>query len=159
MITGNFYYINNDYFEKFKNCGLMKNKSEDADGKHGRPCYYCFEQYGYYWMVPISSQIEKYQTLFNEKNKRYNGNFDGIRFGYVNGQKRAFLIQNMCPIIERYIDSEYKIENNTVAVTVNKQFSKEINAVVRKVLRLYYDKNVKIVLTDLSTILSGLENE
>ena len=110
-------------------------------------------------MVPISSQIEKYQTLFNEKNKRYNGNFDGIRFGYVNGQKRAFLIQNMCPIIERYIDSEYKIENNTVAVTVNKQFAKEINAVVRKVLRLYYDKNVKIVLTDLSTILSGLENE
>ncbi len=65
----------------------------------------------------------------------------------------------MCPIIERYIDSEYKIENNTVAVTVNKQFAKEINAVVRKVLRLYYDKNVKIVLTDLSTILSGLENE
>ena len=65
----------------------------------------------------------------------------------------------MCPIIESYIDSEYKIENNTVAVTVNKQFAKEINAVVRKVLRLYYDKNVKIVLTDLSTILSGLENE
>ena len=65
----------------------------------------------------------------------------------------------MCPIIERYIDSEYKIENNTVAVTVNKQFAKEINAVVRKVLRLYYEKNVKIVLTDLSTILSGLENE
>lgn len=100
MITGNFYYIKNDYFEKFKNCGLMENKSEDTDGKHGRPCYYCFEQYGYYWMVPISSQIEKYQKLFNEKNKRYNGNFDGIRFGYVNGQKRAFLIQNMCPIIE-----------------------------------------------------------
>ena len=57
MITGNFYYISDDYYEKFKNCGLMGNKAEDEEGKHGRPCFYCFRQDDLYWMVPISSQI------------------------------------------------------------------------------------------------------
>ena len=35
MITGNFYYISDDYYENFKNCGLMGNKAEDEEGKHG----------------------------------------------------------------------------------------------------------------------------
>ena len=50
MITGNFYYISDDYYEKFKNCGLMGNKAEDEEGKHGRPCFYCFRQDDLYWM-------------------------------------------------------------------------------------------------------------
>ena len=29
MVTGNFYYINNDYYEKFQHCGLMGNKDKD----------------------------------------------------------------------------------------------------------------------------------
>ena len=42
-------------------------------------------------MIPISSRIEKYEKLYNEKMQRYNGHFDGIRFGYVNGKKILFL--------------------------------------------------------------------
>lgn len=159
MKTGVFYYIKDEYYDKFKNCNLMGNKEDDETGKHGRPCYYCFEQNGFYWMIPISSQIDKFQRLYNEKSARYKGEFDGIRFGYVNGNKRAFLIQNMCPVTEKYIGDEYKIENNTVRVTINNKLAKELNAVVRKVLRLYYDKGIKIILTDLDTILDELESE
>ena len=157
MITGNFYYLNDDYYEKFRNCGLMGNKDEDESGKHGRPCFYCFKQDGLYWMIPISSQIEKYRNLYNEKMQRYNGKFDGIRFGYVNGQERAFLIQNVCPVTDKYVESEYRIENNTRAVTIDEAFSRELNGIVRKVLRLYKDKGIKIVLTDLDTILAKLD--
>ena len=159
MITGNFYYISDDYYEKFKNCGLMGNKAEDEEGKHGRPCFYCFRQDDLYWMVPISSQIEKYKKLYHEKMERYNGKFDGIRFGYVNAQERAFLIQNVCPVTEKYIESEYRIENNTRPVTINADLSKELNGIIRKVLRLYKDRGIKIVLTDLDTILMGLHAE
>lgn len=74
----------------------------------------------FYWMIPISSQINKYKLLYKEKMKRYNNHFDGIRFGFVNGQERAFLIQNMCPVTSDYIASEYKIENNTIPVTIDK---------------------------------------
>lgn len=64
-------------------------------------------------MIPISSKVDKYKKLYTEKQERYKGNFDGIRFGFVNAKERAFLIQNACPVIEKYIDSEYRIENNT----------------------------------------------
>ena len=104
-------------------------------------------------MIPISSKVDKYETIYNEKIRRYNGNFDGIRFGYVNGEKRAFLIQNICPITEEYIDCIYRIQNNTRDVTINNKLAEELRKITRKVLRLY-DKGIKIVLTDLDKILS-----
>ncbi|MBQ8519283.1 MAG: hypothetical protein IJ455_06775 [Agathobacter sp.] len=107
-------------------------------------------------MIPISSQIEKYEKLYNDKMHRYNGHFDGIRFGYVNGKKRAFLIQNMCPVTEEYIDYEYPIENNTKVVRINESLAKELHSIARKVLRFYYDRGIKIILTDLDTILRAL---
>lgn len=91
--------------------------------------------------------------------ERYNGNFDGIRFGFVNGKRCAFLIQNICPITDEYVASEYRIQKNTRRVTVDPKLARELNAIVRKVLRLYFDRNIKIVLTDIATILSCLEAE
>ena len=75
--------------------------------------------------------------------QRYHGNYDGIRFGYVNGKKRAFLIQNMCPATYEYIDYEYRIEKNTKPVRINAKLAKELNAIARKVLRFYYDRGIK----------------
>lgn len=150
--TGKFYFIKDNYYEKFNNCNLIGNKV--INGEHrGRPCFYCCEIKGYYWMIPISSKVDKYETIYNEKIRRYNGNFDGIRFGYVNGEKRAFLIQNICPITEEYIDCIYRIQNNTRDVTINNELAEELRKITRKVLRLY-DKGIKIVLTDLDKILS-----
>lgn len=159
MVTGKFYYIKDEYYKKFPGCKLMGNKESDESGKHGRPCFYCFEYDDYYWMIPISSRIEKYKKLYEEKMEKYKGNFDGIRFGFVNGQERAFLIQNACPVVEKYIDEEYLIEKGTRAVTIDEKLSKELNAIMRKVIRLYYNKGIKIVLTELDTILKQLEEE
>lgn len=156
METGYFYFIKDEYYEKFKNCGLMENKEDAILGKHGRPCYYCYEKDGLCWLIPISSRIEKYRKLYAEKMTRYNGKFDGIRFGYVNGRETAFLIQNLCPVTADYIASEYRISKNAVRVTIDRKLSEELNSIVRKALRLYFDRGVKIVLTDLDTILSGL---
>lgn len=156
MITGRFYFLSDEFYDKFYDCGLMGNKDYDEHGKHGRPCFYCFEFEGYYWMVPISSQLDKFRKLYEDKMKRYNNKYDGIRFGYVNGQLRAFLIQNLCPVTDKYIESEYMIENNTRPVTIDPKFTKEINGIVRKVVRLYKERNIKIVLTDLEKILSDL---
>ena len=152
--TGNFYFIKDQYYERFPQCGLMGNKDADERGAHGRPCFYCFEADGYFWMVPISSKTSKYEALYEEKKKRYK-EYDGLRFGYVNGQYRAFLIQNVCPVTKEYIDCQYMIENNTVPVTVNKKLSAEINSLVRKVIRLN-KKGIRIVLTNLDYILCEL---
>lgn len=152
--TGNFYFIKNEYYKRFPHSGLMGNKDNDEAEVHGRPCFYCFEMDGYFWMVPISSKTEKYKAIYDKKKMRYK-EYDGLRFGYVNGKYRAFLIQNVCPVSEEYIDCQYMIENNTVPVTINDKLSAEINGIVRKVIRLN-KRGVKIVLTDINYILNEL---
>lgn len=154
---GKFYYITDEYFDKFNGHGVLLNKAEDEFGKHGRPCFYCFKAEDFCWMIPISSKVEKYEKIFEEKKKRY-PNYDGIRFGYVNGNKRAFLTQNICPVTEKYVDSEYMINHNTVSVTISSELGKELNGIARKIIR-FYKKGTRIVLTDLDYIIGELNKE
>lgn len=78
MESGKFYFIKDEYYEKFSNCNIMGNKENDENGTHKRPCFYCFKFDGYYWMVPISSKVDKYTRIYEEKMEKYNGNYDGI---------------------------------------------------------------------------------
>ena len=103
MKSGYFYFLSDKYCEQFADCGIMGNKESDQNGEHGRPCFYCYEYDGFYWFIPISSRITKYKSIYSQKILRY-PNYDGIRFGYVNGKESAFLIQNMCPATLKYID-------------------------------------------------------
>lgn len=154
METGHFYFIKDEFYNALPNCNLMTNKPDDFSGQHGRPCHYCFEDNGVYWMVPISSQVAKYETIYNHKIEKY-GECDGIVFGFVNGRRSAFLIQNSFPITLEYIDHEYLIEKNTVSVTVNERVSDEINKYVRKVIRLH-KKGITTTFTKLDTIFAFL---
>ena len=62
----------------------------------------------------------------------------------------------MCPVRAEHIDYEYRIENNTKSVRIDEKLAKELNAIARKALRFYYDRGIKIILTDLDTILKKL---
>ena len=135
----------------------MKNKYENCVEGHRRPCYYCFKYENFYWMIPISSQIEKYEKIYNKKVNKY-PNYDGIRFGYVNGKKRAFLIQNICPVTEKYIDEIYTIEKGETIVTIAPELCSELNKIARKAIRLN-EVGIRIVLTDLTHIIGELEKE
>ena len=153
LINGHFYFVKDAFYEALADCKLMANKGNDIE-RGGRPCHYCFKEMNYYWMVPISSQIEKFHEIYNKKVEK-RGYCDGIRFGYVNGNERAFLIQNCFPITEIYIDEEYKINNNSVSVTISEKFSKELNGLIRKVIRLY-NKGINMPLTNLEKIINFL---
>ena len=93
----------------------MKNKEEG----HGRPCFLAIQDYdGLYWMIPISSKVEKFKAIY--KHKTQNGKrCDTICFANVLGNERAFLIQNMFPITEKYISGEYcqHSTGNTVMIS------------------------------------------
>ena len=104
MKKGHFYYINDQYFLDFPDSKLMNNKENINEQANDRPCFYAFEDFktGLYWMIPISSQIEKYYRYYNNKMKKYK-RCDTIAFWQVLGHEKAFLIQNMCPITKNIL--------------------------------------------------------
>ena len=157
MEVGKFYIIKDEYYEKFADCGLMGNKGSG----HERPCYYCVEIKGLYYMIPISSQLSKYRELYRKKMKKYHGRYHGIRFGNLNGRPRAFLLQNLFPITQKYIDHVYTIDdgkNHKKEITVNPAFQKELQSTAEEILKIYR-KGMKVLFTDLENLIGELEKE
>ena len=89
-----------------------------------------------------------------------NGVVDTIAFSYVEGEERAFLIQNMFPTTRKYIVEKYVRQNRDVKV--NEKFKKELESKANKVLILVEKGNNKIVFPDIKNIkeilLKDLEN-
>ena len=132
METGRFYFVKNEFYKKFQNCGLLENKAV-IDGKlHNRPCCYSFKfendkEIDIYWMIPVSSKVEKYQKQYEHSMKKY-GKCDNISFGYILGNKCVFLPQNMFPVTEKYIENMYIDKNTRRPITIPKNVMAELNS-------------------------------
>lgn len=90
-------------------------------------------------MVPFSSQMSKYRRYYNSKVSKYK-NCDIITFGNILGHEKAFLIQNMCPVSQRYIKNEYYDPQSNIPVKIDGVFVKELE---KKVLDEYFNVQVK----------------
>lgn len=157
MIKGNFYFLSDEYCNKFSKHGVMANKETSSDGIHRRPCFYAVEDIknpNIFWMIPISSQIAKYSKILNQKLKRYPV-YDGLEFGYVQGREAAFLLQNICPVTEKYIVEKYIDERTGKDVSIPNDLKRKIDAKAKKIMNKYY-KGTKIVITDLDYIFKNL---
>ena len=145
---GKFYFIKDDFFDKIEEKLLCLNKREG----NKRPCYYCFkgENEDYiYWFIPISSKVKKYEKIYENKLKKY-GIVDNIVFGYVEGEKRAFLIQNMFPILDTYIIEKYVKQKRDVEV--NKELKTELKKKAKKILKLVEKGYRNLVFPDILKI-------
>ena len=69
METNKLYFIKEEYFEKYKCSTSSVNKAADKEGEHNRPCYYAFKEGDIYWMIPISSQVTKYEYEYKKSTK------------------------------------------------------------------------------------------
>ena len=70
----------------------------------------------------------------------------GISFGYILIEKKAFLIQNMCSVTNKYIVNVYINKNISKPITILSKLKSELNAKIRKAIRLYR-KDTKIALS------------
>ena len=127
---GKFYFLKDSFFEKMKDSNLAQNK----DNGNKRPCYYCFrdkKEDELIWFVPINSKVSKYKKIYEEKLKKYK-RVDTLVFGKLNGEERVFLIQNMFPTIEKYIEEIYvrKSEDVTITYTLERQIKEKANLVL-----------------------------
>lgn len=136
MIVSGFYIIKDSFFKLINDPNIKLNKSGN------RPHYYCFaDEDGLFWMIPLSSQVEKYKQLI-DKRVSINKPCDIIHIAKLdNGKESVFLIQDMFPVTEDYIERQYTIKGNHLKLTSEKT----IMQVEKKAKRIkaLIDKDIK----------------
>lgn len=113
MIISGFYIIKDEFFHNMNDPYLKGNKTES------RPHYYCFQDttQGIYWMIPMSSKIKKYQNLIDRRISAGQP-CDILHIAKLDtGKECAFLIQDMFPVTEYYIQRTYTISGNHLKLT------------------------------------------
>ena len=100
-------------------------------------------------MIPLSSNVSKFQKIYDSKVKK-SGKCDTIVFGDFLGYKKAFLIQNMCPVIECYIRNEY-FDYNNKPVRISSLLETELIQKANKILALQR-KGIKLIYPDVLLI-------
>jgi hypothetical protein len=148
-----FYIIKDKFFDDMSDPYLKGNKEGN------RPHYYCMEDSitGIYWMIPLSSRIEKYKRIM-EKKKQAGKPCDILHIVKLDDSRESvFLIQDMFPITEKYIEREYTIAGNHLMLT-SEHTVKEIEHKARKVMGML-KRGVKFTPTqpDVMVILKKLQ--
>lgn len=131
MVENGFYFIKDEFFNRFNDPYLRTNKKEH------RPHYYAFkdDKTGLFWVVPLSSRISKYQSIIDKKASQ-NKPCDILHIAKLdNGKTSAFLIQDIFPITEEYIKRKYTINKNHLILTSEAQ-AKQIKRKAKKVIAM-----------------------
>jgi hypothetical protein len=101
-------------------------------------------------MIPFLSKVDKYRKIYNDKIARF-GECDTILFGEVLGHEKAFLIQNMCPVIDQYINNEYIDASSNSPVHISGAFENELVPKAKRILALRR-KGIKLIFPDIFKI-------
>lgn len=136
-----FYIIKDEFFEIANDKYLRHNKGED------RPHYYCVRdsEDGFLWVIPLSKRVEKYKNIIKERESK-NLPCDILHIAKLaNGKESVFLIQDIFPITEEYIDREYTLFNKPY-VLKNEKLIKIIERKANKIIGLL-KKNIQYMPT------------
>lgn len=112
--TGYIYHIKDEFFDKINDKGLMINHE---NGK-SRPTYFTIKDKEILWFIPLSSKIDKYQSIIDKKIKKY-GSCKSIMIRKIANKKSVILLQNAFPTLEKYIDHPHMINGSPVRVADN----------------------------------------
>lgn len=143
---GYVYHINDVYFDNVKDNKLMQNHDKGSF----RPTYFCLkdENTELFWVIPMSSQFEKYQSIIAKDTERYGRCLKIVVAKYYNKQT-AFLIQNMFPILPKYFHHIHTI--NGVQKAVSHVVQIEILRCFKEA-RLFQSKGAKIIFPDINRL-------
>ena len=152
MPQGHVYHLKNEFFEIVNDSKLMANKENGCY----RPHFYAVQDRhnkDIFWMIPMSSRVDKYRTIAEDKIKRY-GKCNTIVLGTFAGKDTAFLIQNAFPVIECFIDHEHTIEGRTVFL--HKALEKKIVSNLHEVLAMH-SNGIRLIYPDIDAIYCEME--
>ena len=145
--VGYSYHIKDSYFSTVSDSTLMENKE---NGRY-RPHFFCFNDDcipGLLWAVPQSTKVEKYQAIQKKKIEKH-GSCCTIVLGDFGGEPNAFLIQNMFPLVEHYIDHVHTIKS--LPVSLHPRLIREIQDNAKHALKLN-NRGINVIFTDIARL-------
>ena len=80
-----------------------------------RPTYFTIKDKDILWFIPLSSKVDKYQTIIDKKIKKY-GSCRSIMISEIANKPSVILIQNAFPILEKYIDHPHIVDGKPLRV-------------------------------------------
>ena len=119
------YVIKDSYFSDFKDKHLMLNKLEN------RPYFYALkESDNIFWMIPLSSKVENYQTKIKKHEAKYGrGKCVFYHIGKMMGKESVFLVGSTMRGIP------YVIESQALLNDIKRKHKKYLTLVKQKQLR------------------------
>lgn len=109
--TGYIYHIKDEFFDKINDKGLMINH----ENVRARPTYFTIKDKDILWFIPLSSKVDKYQTIIDKKIKKY-GSCKSIMISEIANKPSVILIQNAFPVLEKYIDHHHIVDGKPLRV-------------------------------------------
>jgi len=143
---GYVYHIRESYFELAQDDKLMRNH----EGGALRPTYFCLrdEKTQLLWMIPMSSRVEKYRPIIERETARY-GRCPKILIARYGDRSSVFLLQNMFPILPKYIGHVHTIAG--VPMPVNPAVQREVLQNFKEVRRLHA-RGVRMIFPDINRL-------
>lgn len=149
--AGYLYHIKDEFFDKVNDNGLLLNHEK---GKT-RPTYFIIKDGDILWFIPLSSKIQKYRNIYNNKIRKY-GRCDSILIEKVFDEDSAILIQNAFPTLEKYIDHVHTRNGKPALVPITLQ-----EKIYKKFIRLLElkERGIDLFFTDIDKIKEKMLNE
>ena len=149
--TGYLYHIKDEYFNKINDKNLMQNHER---GKK-RPTYFTIKDGKILWFIPVSSKVDKYKKIVNNKIKKY-GFCNTIIIEKLFNDESVILLQNSFPTLEKYIDHVHTIDGKPARIGTDLQ--KEILSKFKNLLKLN-DRGIKVFFTDVGKLKQQMLDE
>ncbi len=133
ILTGNLYFVSDEFFKKIQDPYLKINYENTK-----RPHYFAFRDNGtkLYWLVPCSSKIEKFERLIQKKHEQHKPT-DTIKIVKIFDRKAVLLFQDMFPVTAAYINGQYIKGGQPVRIT-DPKIIQEMEKNAKKIINLLH---------------------
>lgn len=149
--TGYLYHIKDEFFDIINDDMLMTNHER---GKK-RPTYFTIKDGDILWFIPLSTKVDKYKKIANNKIKKF-GSCNTIIIDEILNNEVAILIQNAFPILEKYIDHVHLV--NGIPAKVPTLLQKKILANFKYMIKMK-EKGINLFFTDIDRIKNQMLEE
>ena len=137
---GYLYHISLDFFKLVDDSNLSINHT----GIHSRPSYFLVKDKELLWFIPLSTKIDKYKKIVENKNQKY-GKCNTILIRKIANKENAILIQNAFPTLPRFLSHPHTINGKPYRVPTGIQ--KEIKYNFNELMKLK-KRGINLFFTD-----------